>query len=173
MNFITGAGGFLQTLIFGYGGLRLNAEELSFNGKLPLLPDSTHMYLHGIKYLGSSLNFNYTLDSVILLVDFIEPQNQLELVGKDGIQYLRSRFIVQKHSVAYFHFLLSNYSFKDGNRFVLPKTDFTYVIRSKQKTNCALPYDKIDLTSCKNSARSLQLISTSVLFGIILALMIF
>lgn len=89
MNFITGAGGFLQALIFGYGGLRLNAEELNFNAKLPLLPNSTFIYLHGIKYLGAVLNFNYTLDTIIIDVELIGG-HQLEIVEKERTQDLIS-----------------------------------------------------------------------------------
>ncbi|XP_067687127.1 protein-glucosylgalactosylhydroxylysine glucosidase-like [Haliotis asinina] len=35
VNFITGMGGFLQALIFGYGGTRLHPEKLDFDPKLP------------------------------------------------------------------------------------------------------------------------------------------
>ena len=35
VNFITGAGGFLQSVVFGYGGLRIRDNHLDFN---PLLP---------------------------------------------------------------------------------------------------------------------------------------
>ncbi len=36
INFITGIGGFLQALIFGYSGLRLNVEALTIDGDIPL-----------------------------------------------------------------------------------------------------------------------------------------
>lgn len=38
----------------------------------------------------------------------------------------------------------------DGDFYELPKIDFVYKIRAKEATNCPLPLDKIDLTTCKN-----------------------
>jgi len=35
VNFITGMGGFLQSLLSGYGGIRIHIDHLSFNPKLP------------------------------------------------------------------------------------------------------------------------------------------
>ena len=91
VNFITGAGGFLQTLIFGYGGLRLHVEDLRFNGKIPLLPNSTFLYLHQIKYLGASLSFNYTSDTIKVIVNYIGA-NQLQLVSRDRTYDLKSNY---------------------------------------------------------------------------------
>lgn len=54
VNFITGAGGFLQALVFGYGGLRLYPEEIQLNPRLPR--SSTKLCLHGLHYRGSSIN---------------------------------------------------------------------------------------------------------------------
>lgn len=38
-NFITGAGGFLQLMLYGYGGIRINADSMTF--KHPRLPPRT------------------------------------------------------------------------------------------------------------------------------------
>lgn len=35
VNFITGAGGFLQGLLFGYGGIRLRDDSMTFDPQLP------------------------------------------------------------------------------------------------------------------------------------------
>ena len=35
VNFITGMGGFLQALLFGYGGIRLELHQMRFNPRLP------------------------------------------------------------------------------------------------------------------------------------------
>lgn len=35
VNFITGMGGFLQTILFGYGGFRIYPDYLQFNFDLP------------------------------------------------------------------------------------------------------------------------------------------
>ena len=55
-NFLTGAGGFLQAVIFGYAGIRLRNFSLDFN--LNLLPESTSLLLNGVKYRGNSLTFS-------------------------------------------------------------------------------------------------------------------
>lgn len=73
-------GGFLQTIIFGYGGLRLRAEELTFRGDLPLLPGSTFVYLHGVKYLGAELSFRNTAKSIIVYVESISEERPLKLI---------------------------------------------------------------------------------------------
>lgn len=56
VNFITGAGGFLQSVLFGYGGLRLlDDKHLQF--KPMLLPGSTQVKFVGIDYHGNSIDF--------------------------------------------------------------------------------------------------------------------
>lgn len=56
VNFITGAGGFLQSLLSGYGGLRLHGNhQLHFNPMLP--PGATQMKFIGVDYHGNSINF--------------------------------------------------------------------------------------------------------------------
>ena len=55
VNFITGAGGFLQSVLFGYGGLRLlDYKHLQF--KPMLLPGSTQVKFVGIDYHGNSID---------------------------------------------------------------------------------------------------------------------
>ena len=57
VNFITGAGGFLQSVLFGYGGLRLRGDkQLQFNPLL-LPPGSTQLKFVGIDYHGNSIDF--------------------------------------------------------------------------------------------------------------------
>ena len=62
MNFITGAGGFLQAVVYGYGGFRLGANELTFNPVLP--PTSETLLIEGVNYLGSSIKFDIREDEV-------------------------------------------------------------------------------------------------------------
>lgn len=57
VNFITGAGGFLQTVIYGYGGFRLKNSGLTFNPSLP--PKVTKMTISA-NYLGSLMDFAVT-----------------------------------------------------------------------------------------------------------------
>ncbi|XP_077998833.1 protein-glucosylgalactosylhydroxylysine glucosidase-like [Glandiceps talaboti] len=53
-NFITGMGGFLQTIVFGYGGIRIHPDLLELNPVLPLT--TNELSFTGIQYLGSSFN---------------------------------------------------------------------------------------------------------------------
>ncbi|XP_033113241.1 protein-glucosylgalactosylhydroxylysine glucosidase-like isoform X2 [Anneissia japonica] len=54
VNFQTGMGGFLQTIMFGFGGIRIG-ECLDVDFVLP--PKSSTFNITGLNYLGSSLNF--------------------------------------------------------------------------------------------------------------------
>ena len=54
MNFLPGMGGFLQSIIYGYAGLRIRPESLEFHQ--PDVPDGLEgLRLHGFHYLGSNL----------------------------------------------------------------------------------------------------------------------
>lgn len=57
LNFITGAGGFLQSLIHGYGGLRWRNGRLRTYLQLPP-GGATHMTLRGVQYIGGRLDFS-------------------------------------------------------------------------------------------------------------------
>ncbi len=41
---------------------------------------------------------------------------------------------------------------KDGLELNLQKIKFEYIIQSKEKTNCPLPYDNIDLKTCSSAS---------------------
>lgn len=58
-NFITGAGGFLQSVINGYAGIRLNFDNLIIT-KSYLLPNSEKLTLNGISYLGNVFSLEVT-----------------------------------------------------------------------------------------------------------------
>ena len=60
-NFITGAGGFLQSLIYGYTGLRIHPYYLEISPVDVLPPKATKMTLKGLKYLNTK--FDFSLDS--------------------------------------------------------------------------------------------------------------
>lgn len=56
-NFLTGAGGFLQQVIFGYTGLRITDDGLNSSFK-PMLPNGvTKLELRNFKYRGSAYDF--------------------------------------------------------------------------------------------------------------------
>ncbi|OWF37122.1 protein-glucosylgalactosylhydroxylysine glucosidase-like [Mizuhopecten yessoensis] len=56
-NFLTGIGGYLQSLIFGYGGFRIFEDRLQFDPTLP--PDISTFNLTGIDYLDGSFDFHF------------------------------------------------------------------------------------------------------------------
>ena len=62
-NFITGAGGWLQSLLFGYSGARLplGGGQLRFATPVPTLPPGgiTRVKLRGLHLLGSAFDFAY------------------------------------------------------------------------------------------------------------------
>jgi len=55
-NFLTGAGGFLQSVIHGYGGVRFGADSLTLTPRLP--PSTGSLTVDGIKYRGASLRLD-------------------------------------------------------------------------------------------------------------------
>ena len=63
-NFQTGMGGYLQALIFGYGGFRLHDEELAFNPSLPLT--ITTFSITGLDYATNSFDFVFEEDKMTI-----------------------------------------------------------------------------------------------------------
>ena len=65
MNFITGAGGFLQSLIFGTGGMRISRGALTFNPPPPSATgtNATRLVVHSFHYLGSRLRQDVTTNA--------------------------------------------------------------------------------------------------------------
>ncbi|XP_057693026.1 protein-glucosylgalactosylhydroxylysine glucosidase isoform X2 [Corythoichthys intestinalis] len=62
VNFLTGMGGFLQAVVFGYSGFRVQKECLAFS---PLLPnDLSEVCIHGVSYLGHQLDWLFQKDEV-------------------------------------------------------------------------------------------------------------
>ncbi|XP_074533176.1 protein-glucosylgalactosylhydroxylysine glucosidase [Halichoeres trimaculatus] len=55
VNFLTGMGGFLQAVLFGFAGFRVQREFLAFS---PLLPkDISELCIRGVNYLGSQMDW--------------------------------------------------------------------------------------------------------------------
>ncbi|XP_068683717.1 protein-glucosylgalactosylhydroxylysine glucosidase-like isoform X1 [Montipora foliosa] len=88
VNFITGAGGFLQAVIYGYGGFRIKEDGLYFNSTLPAR--ATKLALR-INYLESSIDFEVKVSGVtISLVTSGPISPQLEVIT-DGQGYRLTR----------------------------------------------------------------------------------
>eukprot|EP01102_Stenamoeba_stenopodia_P020574 TRINITY_DN8083_c0_g2_i2.p1 TRINITY_DN8083_c0_g2~~TRINITY_DN8083_c0_g2_i2.p1 ORF type:complete len:574 (+),score=131.27 TRINITY_DN8083_c0_g2_i2:205-1926(+) len=86
VNFLTGAGGFLQGVINGYGGLRIERDALTWNPILP--PNTSSMKLRYVNYRGNfiSLSFDSTTMTVIL-EDAGTSQQPLVVVDSKGNVY--------------------------------------------------------------------------------------
>ena len=61
--FVTGAGGFLQAVVYGYPGLRLNDTALTFT-RPAVIDGSTSLKLRGMAYLGNRLDVAYDASSI-------------------------------------------------------------------------------------------------------------
>ncbi|XP_039519090.1 protein-glucosylgalactosylhydroxylysine glucosidase-like [Pimephales promelas] len=55
VNFLTGMGGFLQALLFGYTGFRVQKEHLAFAPLLP--PGIDALRVRGVSYLGNKMDW--------------------------------------------------------------------------------------------------------------------
>ena len=83
VNFITGAGGFLQAVIYGYGGFRLKDSELSFN---PTLPPNVNKMTIRVNYLASLIDFAIKDEKITIMVVSSGPiAPRLEVSTSDGI----------------------------------------------------------------------------------------
>lgn len=68
VNFLPGMGGFIQSLIYGFAGIRIRPDILEFHSPIPP-PGSTKMVLNGLKYLGSVLTFVIEQDITTVYVN--------------------------------------------------------------------------------------------------------
>lgn len=77
-NFITGAGGFLQTIFNGYLGLRYHLDRLEIiKPKLPLV-NVTRIYVRGFTYLSSKFSLKVEREHKSLM--FYELADELKLM---------------------------------------------------------------------------------------------
>jgi len=80
-NFVTGAGGYLQALWAGYGGVRLTDESLLLQQpRLP--PNATALHLRGLAYRGSLLDVRITADQVQLSLGEQPPRGAPALLAQ-------------------------------------------------------------------------------------------
>ncbi|XP_028165174.1 protein-glucosylgalactosylhydroxylysine glucosidase isoform X1 [Ostrinia furnacalis] len=76
VNFFTGMGGFLQTLVFGYAGVRVHLDRLEIT-RPQLPPEATKFRVRGIKYLGSNLTLEIEVKSTSLTVNSLDEGSPL------------------------------------------------------------------------------------------------
>jgi len=72
VNFITGAGGFLQAVLFGYGGIRLSKDMITFSPQLPPLVKA--IQFGQINYLNNKLRISF--DDKTVSVTKTNPEGQ-------------------------------------------------------------------------------------------------
>uniref|UniRef100_A0A8C5FN89 Protein-glucosylgalactosylhydroxylysine glucosidase n=1 Tax=Gadus morhua TaxID=8049 RepID=A0A8C5FN89_GADMO len=66
VNFLTGMGGFLQAVLFGYTGFRIQPERLDFK---PLLPNGlSELIIRGVSYLGNKMDWMLRKDEVCVIL---------------------------------------------------------------------------------------------------------
>ena len=57
-------GGYLQALLYGYGGIRLHSDHLHFDPKLPY--NTTSLSFYGIKYKGCDFDVVISYNSTVI-----------------------------------------------------------------------------------------------------------
>lgn len=55
---------YLQTLLYGYGGFRIQQHQLAFDPVLP--PKVTRFTIHGVDYMGQALTFVFSKDNTVV-----------------------------------------------------------------------------------------------------------
>ena len=76
-NYLTGMGGFLQVVMFGYGGFRLLLESLYFNATIP--PESTSLDILDLDYMGSRFNLRFSMFEMTIEVLELDRNYPLEV----------------------------------------------------------------------------------------------
>ncbi|XP_061306972.1 protein-glucosylgalactosylhydroxylysine glucosidase [Pezoporus flaviventris] len=86
VNFLTGMGGFLQAILFGYTGFRITRSSLRFD---PAFPDDIHeLNITGVSYLGNKLRFSITREEMGIEVTESPRALPLEAVLEESGQRL-------------------------------------------------------------------------------------
>ncbi|CAG0920549.1 unnamed protein product [Notodromas monacha] len=83
INFITGMGGFLQAILFGYAGIRIQTDRLYFNPHLP--PGVTELELRGVAYRGSRSSITIGSNGIIFQAKELSESKTLFLQQSDMV----------------------------------------------------------------------------------------
>ena len=87
VNFITGAGGFLQSLVFGTSGMRIGKDQLTFTPPPPSATGTkaSGLVLHSFHFRGSRLRQEVTKSTVVYeLLGADENAQPLTVACGDG-----------------------------------------------------------------------------------------
>jgi hypothetical protein len=86
VNFITGAGGLLQAVVFGYGGLRLQDNHLEVS--VSSIVGTSAWAMYDLKYRGFTFDLRLVDDKLYITVTGTENQNKsLAVLFQDGFSY--------------------------------------------------------------------------------------
>lgn len=88
MNFITGAGGLLQAVLFGYGGIRFREDRIDINPTR--FPHATSWAIRGVKYRG--VTFDVEVKDTTIKVHFktIPTNKRIEAKKNDQLVPLQN-----------------------------------------------------------------------------------
>ena len=81
VNFITGIGGFLQAVMFGYFGARTHLDRINFDPVLP--PSIDTMKLTGVNY--QDVEFDLLVEEERLSINFTRVDSPVVLFSEDNI----------------------------------------------------------------------------------------
>lgn len=95
MNFITGAGGLLQSVIFGYGGIRLHPDRMDVNPYL--LPNSSSWSMVGLHYKHVTFDIRVTAENVTITVAR-KPIGRHVTITTDGQRAYKELVVNVTHS---------------------------------------------------------------------------
>ena len=84
VNFITGAGGFLQAVLFGYGGIRLHLDQLEIKPRGHLPNQATKFTFRGIKYQGAVIDLTINNKMYEIFVSAQNNTNYIPLMYEHG-----------------------------------------------------------------------------------------
>uniref|UniRef100_A0A182TBK2 Glycoside hydrolase family 65 central catalytic domain-containing protein n=1 Tax=Anopheles maculatus TaxID=74869 RepID=A0A182TBK2_9DIPT len=85
-NFITGAGGFLQAVLFGYAGFRVYLDRLEIRGIYPLELSVAGIGVtaKGVQYLGALIVVTQTVDKAEIIVTHLEHELTIEFSDRNA-----------------------------------------------------------------------------------------
>ncbi|XP_050079092.1 protein-glucosylgalactosylhydroxylysine glucosidase-like [Anopheles maculipalpis] len=85
-NFITGAGGFLQAVLFGYAGFRVYLDRLEVRGIYPLELSLAGIGVtaKGVHYLGALITVTQTIDKAEIIVTHLQHELTIEFGDRNA-----------------------------------------------------------------------------------------
>jgi len=78
VNFLPGMGAFLQSIIYGFAGLRIRPDKLEFHNPIPP-PGTNEIHLKNLYYLGTNMTVVITAETTTVTVLKTKPAQELVL----------------------------------------------------------------------------------------------